>query len=81
MDIAVTKLKLIDWLMHLSDEAQLEKLLIVKAEMDEGIVAYNSLGEPMNINQYKTKLDRGMKDIEEGRYMSEDDLANDMKLW
>lgn len=81
MDIAVTKLKLIDWLMHLSDEAKLEKLLTVKAEMDDEVVAYNAVGEPMNINEYKAKLDKGMKDIEEGRYMSDDDLANEMKSW
>ena len=81
MDVAVKKLELIDWLMHLKDESKLERLLTFKEEMEDGIVAYNAVGEPMDINQYKTKIDRGMKDYEEGRYMSGDDLANEIKNW
>jgi hypothetical protein len=81
MDVAVKKLELIDWLMHLKDEAKLERLLNIKAEMDEGIVAYNAVGEPMDINQYKTKIDKGVQDWKEGRFMSGDDLAKEVKNW
>lgn len=81
MDVAVKKLELIDWLMHLKDESKLERLLTFKEEMEDGIVAYNAVGEPMDINQYKAKIDRGMKDYEEGRFMSGDDLANEIKNW
>ena len=81
MDVAVKKLELIDWLMHLKDESKLEKLLTFKEEMEDGIVAYNAVGEPMDIHQYKTKLDRGVKDREEGRYMTGDDLAKEIKNW
>ena len=81
MDIAVKKLELIDWLMHLKDEAKLEKLLSFKEEMEDGIVAYDAVGEPMNIDQYKAKIDRGVKDFEEGRYMSGDELAKEIKNW
>lgn len=81
MDVAVKKLELIDWLMHLKDEAKLEKLLDFKAEMEEGIVAYNAVGEPMDINQYKAKLEKGSNDIKNGNYMTDDELANDMKNW
>lgn len=81
MDVAVKKLELIDWLMHLKDESKLERLLTFKEEMEDGIVAYNAVGEPMDINQYKAKIDRGMKDYEEGCYMSGGDLANEIKNW
>ncbi|MHA3786919.1 hypothetical protein ACX0HA_01815 [Flavobacterium hauense] len=81
MDIAVKKLELIDWLMHLKDEAKLERLLDFKAEMEEGIVAYSAVGVPMDINQYKAKLEKGSNDIKNGNYMTDDELANDMKNW
>lgn len=81
MDIAVTKLKLIDWLMNLSDEAKLEKLLSVKAEMDDDIVAYNAVGEPMNINAYRAQAEEGLKDMEEERVTSHDDFINEAKSW
>lgn len=81
MDVAVKKLELIDWLMHLKDESKLERLLTFKEEMEDGIIAYNAVGEPMDINQYKAKIDRGMKDYKEGRYMSGDDLVNEIKNW
>jgi predicted transcriptional regulator len=81
MDVAVKKLELIDWLMHLKDEAKLERLLNIKAEMDESIVAYNAVGEPMDINQYKAKIEKGVQDWKEGRFMSGDDLAKEIKNW
>ncbi|KGO91435.1 hypothetical protein [Flavobacterium subsaxonicum] len=81
MDIAVTKLEILDWIMHLRDQAKVEKVLALKAEMENEIVAYNAVGEPLNINEYKAKADKGLKDIEEGRYMTDDELFNDMKSW
>ena len=83
MDIAVTKLELLDWVMHLRSEDMFKKLLALKAEASEydEIVGYTVLGEPLNIEQYKAKADKGLKDIEEGRYMTDDELFNDMKSW
>jgi len=84
MDIAVTKLELLDWVMHLRDEDMFKKLLALKAatrENKEEIVGYTVLGEPLNTEQYKARADKGLKDIEEGRYMTDDELFNDMKSW
>lgn len=91
MDIAVKKLELLDWVMHLSDNAMFEKLLALKEESeeiayygnesDDEIVGYTVLGEPLNIEQYKAKADKGAKDIEEGRYMTDEELLDDMKSW
>ena len=81
MDIAVTKLELLDWVMHLKDEAKVVKLLAFKADLERDAVAYTALGEPLNIDQYKAKADKGLTDIKEGRYMTDDELFNDMKSW
>ena len=81
MDIAVTKLELIDWLMHLKDKAKLEKLLALKAELENGIVAYSTVGEPMDINQYKAHVNEGLEDMKQGRTTSHDDFLDEVKSW
>jgi predicted transcriptional regulator len=82
MNIAVEKLRLLDLVMHLNDEAKVVKLIDIIVGMEnKDVVAYSALGEPLNIDQYKTKADKGLKDIEEGRFMTDDELFNDMKSW
>lgn len=83
MDIAVTKLELLDWVMHLSNESTFEKLLALKAEIseEEDIVAYSALGEPLDVNKYKAKADKGLNDIKEGNFMTDDELRDEMKSW
>ena len=82
MDIAVTKLELLDWVMHLSNKATFEKLLALKAETsDTDIVAYTALGEPLNVNEYKAHVRQGLTDVKEGRVTSHDDFLNEVKSW
>lgn len=80
---AAKKLEILDWVMHLDDEAVFNKLLDIKqnSHNNDYIVAYSAVGEPLNIEQYKTKADKGIKDIEEGRVTSHDDLLNEIKSW
>ena len=82
MDIAVTKLKLLDLVMHLNDEAKVAKLIDIIVGMENNdVVAYTALGEPLNIDQYKAHVKEGLKDIEEGRVTSHDDLLEEIKSW
>jgi predicted transcriptional regulator len=79
------RLEMLDWLIHLKDTAIIEKLRELKAgtkpyPQDE-TVGYTVLGEPLTREQYYTKLERGEKDIDEGRYMTDRELQNDMKNW
>lgn len=79
---AAKRLEVLDWVMHLNDETLFNKVLAIKENFFENdIVAYTVLGEPLNIEQYKAKADKGIKDIEEGRYMTDDELFEDMKSW
>lgn len=63
MDIAVKKLELLDWIMHLENTAVFKKLLDMKESTkeythDNNIVGYTVLGEPLNIEQYNAKIER-----------------------
>jgi predicted transcriptional regulator len=85
MDIAVKKLELLDWIMHLRDNAMFEKLLALKAGSEEhiydekDIVGYNALGEPLDANAYRAHVNEGLKDMREGRVTSHDDLLDEMR--
>lgn len=81
MDIAVKKLELLDWVMHLNDDAMFEKLLALKQEDENKIVAFTASGEPLTLEQYKAKADKGMRDIEEGRYMTHEELLKEIETW
>jgi predicted transcriptional regulator len=80
---AAKKLEVLDWVMHLNDEAVFNRLLAIKEDpyTANKIVGYTVLGEPMTREQYYAKLERGEKDIDEGRFMTDDELYNDMKNW
>lgn len=84
MDTA-ERLEILDWVLHLNDNVLIEKLRALRAEApsypQDKIAGYTVLGEPMTREQYYTKLDRGEKDINEGRFMTGDELYNDMKNW
>ena len=81
MDIAVRKRELIDWLTLLKDEAKLEKLFAFKAELEDGIIAYSAMGEPLNIDQYKAHVNEGLQDIKAGRVTAHDDFIEEVKSW
>jgi hypothetical protein len=85
MDIAVQKLELLDWVMHLKDHSIFEKLLALKAEAEEitdnQIVGYTVLGEPLNISQYRAHVQKGIDDMNAGRVTSHEDLLNEMESW
>ncbi|MFP9112317.1 hypothetical protein ACLI1A_00105 [Flavobacterium sp. RHBU_3] len=80
---AAKKLEVLDWVMHLTDEAVFNKLLAIKNDTpnENEIVAYTVLGEPMTRDQYYAKIERGEKDIEEGRFTTQEDLRKEMESW
>ena len=62
MDIQAEKLKLIEWLTTLSDQAIIEKLKLFKENFTDKTDWWETLSE-----SEKESLDQGIKDIEEGR--------------
>ncbi|WP_116790478.1 hypothetical protein [Flavobacterium psychrotrophum] len=80
---AAKKLEVLDWVMHLNDEAVFNKLLAIKdnAYDNDDVVAYSTVGEPLNIEQYKAHAEEGLKDIEAGRVTSHKDFLDEIKGW
>jgi len=80
---ATKKLEVLDWVLHLNDEAVFNKLLAIKNSSYDAneIVGYTVLGEPLNIKQYRAKVNQGLKDIEEGRVTSHKDFLDEIKSW
>ncbi|MEL1245580.1 hypothetical protein AAEO56_14995 [Flavobacterium sp. DGU11] len=79
MDIAAKKLELLDWIMHLRDNAMFEKLLALKAESEDGTAAYSSVAEPLDANAYRAHVNEGLKGAREGRTTSHDDFLDEVK--
>lgn len=82
MDIQATKLELIQHLLTVKKESVLEKIReVLLKNSKEDIVAYTTSGKPLNIEQYKAKIQRGLDDIEAGRVTSDEDLAKEIETW
>jgi predicted transcriptional regulator len=62
MDIQAEKLKLIEWLMSLSDQSIIEKLKLFKDNLSDKSDWWETLSE-----EEVKSIDEGLKDIEEGR--------------
>lgn len=45
------------------------------------IVAYDATGQPLTLEEYKAKIERGVEDLKNGRYMTAEELAIDMQSW
>lgn len=80
---AAKKLEVLDWVMHLNDEAVFNKLLAIKDNVydNDDVVAYSTVGEPLKIEQYKAHAEEGLKDIEAGRVTSHKDFLQEIKGW
>lgn len=49
--------------------------------ISEPIVAYNTTGKPLTLEQYNTEIDKGIDDFKNGRFISQEDLENEIDSW
>ncbi|KDN54484.1 hypothetical protein [Flavobacterium seoulense] len=49
--------------------------------VSEPIVAYDSTGKPLTLNQYNQEIDKGIEDFKNGRFISQEDLENEIDSW
>jgi hypothetical protein len=47
----------------------------------EPIVAYDTTGKPLTLNQYNEEIDKGIDDFENGRFISHEALLEEIKGW
>lgn len=74
MDIDTKKLDLIDWLVNLRDEEVIEELCHFKQENSSVENSYEDLPQAA-----KDSIERGLKDIEEGRVSSHEDVMKRLR--
>jgi hypothetical protein len=49
--------------------------------VSEPIIAYDVLGKPLTLKQYNEEIDKAIEDIENGRFISHEDLLKEIKSW
>ncbi len=49
--------------------------------VSELIIAYDVLGKPLTLKQYNEEIDKGIEDINNGRFISQEDLEKKIKSW
>ncbi|MFA9186801.1 hypothetical protein [Flavobacterium magnesitis] len=49
--------------------------------VSEPIVAYDSTGKPLTLKQYNKEIDKGIDDFNNGRFISQEDLENEVDSW
>lgn len=83
MDIQATKLELIQHLLSVKKESVLEKVreVLLENSNESEIIAYTTSGKPLNIEQYKAKIQRGVDDYAMGRVTSDEDLEKEIETW
>lgn len=47
----------------------------------EPIVAYDSTGKPLTLKQYNDEINKGIDDLNNGRFISQEDLENEIDSW
>lgn len=81
MDIALKKLELMDWLLHIKDESKLQKLIAFKTILDEEVVAHTANGYPVTKEEYINLVQEADERITSGKYVSLEDLEENSKNW
>lgn len=76
MDNPALKLELLDWLMHLQDEAKIKQIINIKNEIDEHIIAYTISGKPLTKSQYIEEIEKGFDDVKAGRFKTHQQIKD-----
>ena len=76
MNIESEKKKIIEWISEIEDESTIEELKILRDVSVNGSDLLDNLSE-----EEKMGIDEGIKDIDEGRIVSYEDVKKEVKKW
>ncbi len=79
MDIQATKLDILQSIINVNKESLLLKIKTLID--DELIVGYSTSGEPLTKKEYNKQLEESEKQIENGEYLSHEELKQRIKNW
>lgn len=54
---------------------------IVENNVSESTVAYDVTGKPLTLKQYNEEINNGIEDINNGRFISQEDLEKEIDSW
>ncbi len=68
---------------HKQIEISDEKLLIKIARLLDAstTISYDSLGNPLSLEQYDNLINKGIEDIKNGDFVSQEDLEKEIQSW
>ncbi|WP_395053346.1 hypothetical protein [Flavobacterium sp.] len=68
---------------HQQIENSDEKILIQIAKLLEtnAIISYDLHGNALNLEQYNNLIDKGIEDIKNGNFISQEDLEKEIQSW
>ena len=79
MNIETTKIDLVNQLFNINKESVLKQ---IKAILDrEEIVAYTTSGKPLTREAYIQEIKKAEKDIDNGNYITHQELLEEIKKW
>lgn len=83
MDVQATKLELIKHLLLVEKESVLEELkkILLSNTNKEGIVGYTTDVQPLTLEGYQQKVQRGISDIKSGDFSFDEDFAREIESW
>ncbi|MDI9310643.1 MAG: hypothetical protein QM535_10535 [Limnohabitans sp.] len=81
MDIALKKLELLDWLLHINDETKLKKVMALKSILDQEVVSYVVSSYPVDKEEYIQMVKEADERISSGKYTTMEDLEKEMESW
>ncbi|WP_428223672.1 hypothetical protein [Flavobacterium sp.] len=79
--MALKKLELVDWLLHINDEAKLKKVIALKTILDKEAVATSINGYPIDREEYIQMVKEADERISSGQFITMEDLEREIENW
>ncbi len=77
-----TREELAQYILHSAEDEVIAKFnALLEEEKTEGIVAYTVEGKPLTLSQYQNELEEAEKEIENGNYLTSDELKKEIATW
>ena len=81
MDIAAKKIELMDWLLHITDESKIKKIIALKSVLEKEAVAHTISGYPVDKEEYINMVKEADERISSGNYTTIEDLEREIEKW
>ena len=78
MDIASRKMELVDWLLHITDESKLKKIIALKSVLDQEVATQTMSDYPVYKEEYINLLKEADERISLGEYAFIEDLDKEI---